>query len=67
MKEQKIIITNRECEFLLWLSNGLTAKEIANQMDISPRTVEDYIRKVRQKTNLYKRSQLISFFKAMTV
>lgn len=65
-EQKKIAVTNREFEFLFWLSNGLTAKEIARQMNISPRTVEDYMRKVKQKTNSYRRSQLISFFKMMS-
>lgn len=56
-------VSNRECEILSWLSNGLTAKEIAHQLNISPRTVEHHIKNVKEKTNLYRKSQLINFCK----
>lgn len=56
------IITKREKECLFWLSNGLTAKEIAREMHISHRTVEDHINNIRLKTNLQRRSHLIAFF-----
>lgn len=59
-------VSNRECEVLLWLSNGLTAKEIALELNISPRTVEHHIKNVKEKTNLYRRSQLIRFYKTRT-
>lgn len=62
-EEKRKVVTTRELEFLAWLSNGLTAKEIAREMDISPRTVESYAKLVKYKTNLYRRSQLVAFFK----
>ncbi|MCV0425429.1 MAG: PAS and helix-turn-helix domain-containing protein [Roseibium sp.] len=34
-------LTPREREVLLYLSKGLTSKEIARELDLSPRTIED--------------------------
>jgi DNA-binding CsgD family transcriptional regulator len=62
-KQNMRAVTNRELEVLFWLSNGLSTKEIAGEMNISPRTVEDHISNVRQKTSLYRRSQLVSFYR----
>ncbi|OJX12817.1 MAG: hypothetical protein BGO77_04950 [Caedibacter sp. 37-49] len=56
-------LTKREFECLSWLSEGMTAKEMAIKMNISHRTVEQYVKSIKEKTHLYKRSQLIYFFK----
>lgn len=61
--EKSHLITKREEECLFWLSNGLTAKEIAREMKISHRTVEYHISHVRIKTNIQRRSHLISLYK----
>ncbi|OJX12820.1 MAG: hypothetical protein BGO77_04965 [Caedibacter sp. 37-49] len=56
-------LTKREFECLSWLSEGMTAKEIAIKMNISHRTVEQYVKSIKEKTNFYRRSQLVTFFK----
>lgn len=67
MKNQKdSVVTKREFECMFWLSNGLTAKEIAREMDISSRTVESYMKKIRLKTNLHRRSHIISFYRKIS-
>jgi len=61
------VITKREYECMFWLSNGLTAKEIAKEMYISSRTVESYMKKIRFKTNLHRRSHIITFFRGLSL
>ena len=66
MKSQKNeLLTKREMECLFWISKGYIAKEIAREMHISLRTVEGYVKIIRNKTNLYRRSQMIAFFNEM--
>ncbi len=68
-KEEEMVIdcdfhlTRREFECLSWLSEGMTAKEIAIKMNISHRTVEQYVKSLKEKTKLYRRSQLVTLFK----
>ena len=67
MENQKdLTVTKRELECLFWLSNGLTAKEIAREMHISSRTVESYMKKIRYKTNLHRRSHIIAFYRKIS-
>jgi DNA-binding CsgD family transcriptional regulator len=56
------LLTKREVECLYYLCLGKTAKEIAKQMLISPRTVETYIEQIRRKTGQQNRLEVISCF-----
>ena len=47
---------------LFFLKNGMTYKEIASEMNLSPRTIEHYMAIIKKKTNLYSRSGLVQFF-----
>lgn len=51
-------ITKREMEALTQIFRGKTAKEAAKALSLSPRTIEDYIQRVREKTGLKSRSEL---------
>lgn len=53
-------LTRRETMCLYYLFRGMTAKEIARKMNLSPRTVEQYLKQTREKYNCHKRSDLIS-------
>jgi DNA-binding NarL/FixJ family response regulator len=55
----EIDISERELELLNNLSQGLSNKEIAEKMFISPRTVEGYKSKLMQKTGLNNSLNLI--------
>ena len=55
-------LTNRELDCLALLTKGETAKEIAQNLSISPRTVETYLQSIKHKTGLHCRSQLVKLF-----
>lgn len=57
-----VAITKKEQQCINWLCHGLTAKGIARKMEISPRTVESHLNKVKNKFSLAKKSDLISFY-----
>ena len=54
-----LLLTERQQECLSLLIRGKTAKQIANILDISLRTVEEHIIKIKQKLNCYNKSQLV--------
>ena len=57
--QKEIKFTNREKDCLRILAYGMTAKEIAREMDISPRTVEGYLQALRIKMGCSCKSQLV--------
>ena len=59
---QDLRISPRELQCLELLSHGKTAKEIAQNIQISPRTVESYLANVKAKTNCNYKSELVEFF-----
>lgn len=54
-------ITPRETEILLLLAEGLTNKQIANQLFISENTVKNHIKNLLEKLQLENRVQLASY------
>jgi DNA-binding CsgD family transcriptional regulator len=52
-------LTDREVEVLRGLSRGLTSKEIALRMEISPNTVKSYIRLIMVKIGVTTRSGIV--------
>jgi DNA-binding CsgD family transcriptional regulator len=55
-------ITAREAEVLRLITDGLTNREIAEQMFLSPRTVEKHVASLLVKTGLRRRAQLAGYF-----
>lgn len=55
-------LSPRELECLELMSHGKTAKEIAQEIQISPRTVESYVTNIKVKTECNYKSELIDFF-----
>ena len=51
-------LTATEQEVLRLLTQGLTDRQIAERLFISPRTVQNHLARVRQKTSLSRRSEL---------
>ena len=51
-------LTRREVECIVYLLRGKTAKKIGTILNISPKTVEEYIGLAKKKLNCYSRSQL---------
>ena len=59
-----ILVPMREMQCLALLSSGLSHKEVAYRMNVSPRTVEKHIKNLKIRTNIDKRSFLISIYKS---
>lgn len=64
-KNNQLTFSKREAECLDFLSYGLTMKEMARELDLSPRTVEDYINKLKIKLNVARKSEIILAFKKL--
>lgn len=56
------ILSEREIACLNLLSKGLTVKQIAKQFQISPRTIETYLDRVKYKLNCKNKADLIVAF-----
>jgi len=54
-------LTDREREVLKLLAEGYTAREIANMLVVSPKTVEWYRTSLMEKLNLHNKTDLIKF------
>lgn len=54
-------LTKREIEILCAIALGLSAKEVAKQLRIAPRTVERHIDHIRLKTRTRNRSHMVAF------
>ncbi|MEG8024537.1 Regulatory protein, luxR family [Sphingomonas aurantiaca] len=54
-------LTARELHILRLTAAGFSAKEIAKQLRIAPRTVERHIDHVRLKTRTRNRSHMVAF------
>lgn len=57
-----LLVTAREAEVLGLVADGLTNREIAAQMFLSPRTVEKHVANLLVKTGLRRRAQLAGYF-----
>ena len=53
-------LTERELEILEYLSLGLTVKQVATRLGLSPRTVDSHIQKLYRKLGVRNRVQAIS-------
>lgn len=53
-------LTRRESEVLELVANGLSAKEVAYEIGIAPRTVERHIENVRMKMRARNRAHMIA-------
>lgn len=52
-------LSKRQSQCLLYILLGKTSKRIAEKLQLSPRTVEDYIDEIKGKFNCHKREDLI--------
>jgi DNA-binding NarL/FixJ family response regulator len=55
------IIGDRELQFLDLLARGMSYKEIASKMYLSPRTLDDYKKSISKKTGIKSRIELVSY------
>jgi len=56
---QQFNLTQREGEALTYLLQGLSSKEIANRMNVSPNTVKAFLRLIMIKTGVSSRSAVV--------
>lgn len=54
-------LTQREKEILTLIGQGLTAKEIANQLSLSQHTIEQHRKNLRNKLKLKNQSMLVKY------
>jgi DNA-binding NarL/FixJ family response regulator len=52
------LLAGRELEILRLVADGLTDNEIGKQLYISPRTVQNHLTRIREKTGLRRRAEL---------
>jgi DNA-binding NarL/FixJ family response regulator len=57
----RTLLTDREREILVFLGQGQSSKHIANQLDLSVRTVESHRQSIRRKLNLEGQAELIKY------
>lgn len=55
---KNISLSKREAEYLFHLIHGKTAKEIAQNLGVSPRTVESSINNIKLKIGATSKSEL---------
>lgn len=55
------ILTDREIEVLRYLARGLTKKEIAGLMHLSPKTIESHSARVMDKLDIHDRVELARY------
>jgi DNA-binding NarL/FixJ family response regulator len=59
----RIQLTQKQREVMLLLLNGLSNKEIARQLSLSPETVKTHLREIFTRMNVRNRTQAVSLFK----
>lgn len=52
-------LSDRELEVFVLIGKGLTTRQVADSLDLSPKTVETYRENLKQKLNLQNASQLV--------
>ena len=57
----KEVLSSRECDILILISNGLSNKKIAEKLDISEYTVNDHRKNMLEKTNTSNICELFAF------
>jgi DNA-binding NarL/FixJ family response regulator len=59
--EARPVLSDRERQILNFLGQGQASKHIANQLDLSVRTVESHRQSIRRKLNLAGQAELIKY------
>jgi len=54
-------LTQREQEILKWLIHGISNKEIAEKLSISPRTVQKHLQRIYQCLGVQTRAEAIVY------
>jgi two-component system invasion response regulator UvrY len=59
--EETIVLNERETEFLRWVCTELAYKDIAEKMNLSPRTIDDYRQNLFAKLKVHSRIGLVLY------
>ena len=54
--KQKLAVTEREAEVLLWIARGKSNRDIAEFLDLSPRTVNKHLEQIYAKLGVENRT-----------
>lgn len=54
------VLTQRECEVFRYIGQGLSTKDIAEKLDLAPKTVGTYRERIKEKLNLKNANELIT-------
>jgi DNA-binding CsgD family transcriptional regulator len=54
--KQKLAVTEREAEVLLWIARGKSNRDIAEILDLSPRTVNKHLEQIYAKLGVENRT-----------
>lgn len=60
-EDHPLILTEKEREFLRWTCTELAYKDIAEKMNVSPRTVDDYRQSMFNKLKVHSRVGLVLY------
>lgn len=58
--DDRPILSTREQEVLVLIARGLSAKEVAQRTNLSPRTVEHHVENIRNKLRARNRAHIVS-------
>ncbi|HRG82045.1 MAG TPA: response regulator transcription factor [Chitinophagaceae bacterium] len=61
LDEKPVLLNEREKEFLRWVCSELSYKDIAEKMNLSPRTVDDYRQTLFTKLKVHSRVGLVLY------
>ena len=56
-----VYLTCREAQCVYYLLHGYTMVKTADILDLSPRTIEFYVKNIKMKLNLVTKSELIAY------
>lgn len=62
--KQKYDITEKQTEIIELIIRGLTYKEIAEKLFISPKTVDNHVQNIYKKLNINSKMQLSHFVRS---
>ncbi|HCA41259.1 MAG TPA: DNA-binding response regulator [Aminobacterium sp.] len=59
-REKMDLLTNREKQILYWVSHGLSSRDIAKQMILSNKTIQNHISQILKKLQLQEKGQAVA-------
>jgi len=62
MSKNNFSLTSRECQVLELAAKGLTNKEIARHLEISPKTIDSHLQKIYRKMQVSNRVEAVMVF-----